>query len=407
MTAKNHTVVPVTQRRSCSACGDQALEQVVDLPRLPLTGIFVLPGERSSYSDFDQGLMRCTSCGHGQLRESISPTYLYQDTYTHRSSLSPISRNGNDFFLKYVEETIGDRNFDCIAEIGCNDLYLLKKLAHRGRALVGFDPIWKDHHPEPGETIAVHGKYIEEIDPAGDMPDRPDLILSINTLEHVDDPLESLRPIFEHAKPGAIFMVEVPSLDTLLLTGRFDQLFHQHLNYFSVTSMRRMIEALGGEYLSHCYNYQYWLGTFLFAFRKPDKADADSAKPPVPAPVSREAILSGYASYQRAMASLGESLQRLIRSGAPAIGFGAAQMVPVLAYHMKTDFAELQFILDDNPDKKGRTYPSIVTLIDYAPDYQSLADYAVLITALDSARPILERLKNLSARYILTANNPL
>jgi len=273
--------------------------------------------------------------------------------------------------------------------------------------LVGFDPIWKDHQPESGETIAAHGKYIEEIDPASDMPERPDLLLSANTLEHVDDPLKSLSPIFEHAKPGAIFIIEVPSLDTLLLTGRFDQLFHPHLNYFSVLSMRRMIEKLGGEYLSHCYNYKYWLGTFLFSFRKPDKATAGGAVAPVPTPVSREAILDGYASYQRGMANLGESLQKLIRSGAPAIGFGAAQMLPVLAYHMKTDFAELRFILDDNPEKKGLTYPSIAALIDYAPNYQSLADYAVLITALDSARPILQRLTSLSARYVVTANNPL
>jgi SAM-dependent methyltransferase len=397
----------VTQRRSCSACGSRSLEEAIDLPNLPLTGIFVLPEERSDYTDFDQGLMRCTECGHGQLRESISPTYLYQDTYTHRSSLSPISRNGNDFFLQYVQDTIGERNFDCIAEVGCNDLYLLRKLANRGKTLVGFDPIWKDRAPDPGEAISVHGKYIEEIDPAGDLPERPDLVLSVNTLEHVDDPLESLRPIYEHAKPGAIFMVEVPSLDTLLLTGRFDQIFHQHLNYFSVPSMRRMIEMLGGEYLSHCYNYKYWLGTFLFAFRKPEKSGASGAVQPVPPPVGREAILAGYASHQRAMSSLGESLRRLIQSGTPAIGFGAAQMVPVLAYHMQSDFGELRFILDDNPDKKGRTYPSISTLIDYAPDYKSLDQYAVLITALDSARPILQRLTSLSARYILNANNPL
>jgi hypothetical protein len=198
-------------------------------------------------------------------------------------------------------------------------------------------------------------------------------------------------------------VLEIPSLETLLTIGRFDQIFHQHLNYFSMHSLRRMIEELGGEFIAHRYNYSYWLGTQLVAFSKPqreDKCVGASAKPHL---VTRERILLGYESYRRSMECLNESLDRLTNSGATAIGFGAAQMLPILAYHMKSDLGNLRFILDDNLDKKGRTYPSIATTIDFAPDYESLKDYAVLITALDSARSIAERLKALSARYIVTS----
>lgn len=402
MNSRKVPSVPVTQRRVCAACGGPNLEEVISLPDLPLTGIFVLPEERGDYRAFDQALMRCTACGHGQLRDTISPTYLYQDTYTHRSSLSPISRRGNDFFLGFVEEIIGDRNFDCIAEIGCNDLYLLKKLEGRGKNRVGFDPIWKDHAPDSADSIDVHGKYVEEIDPVADLPVRPDLVLSAHTFEHVDNPLESLRGTYDRAQPGALFVLEIPSLETLLTIGRFDQIFHQHLNYFSIRSLRRMIEELGGEFIAHRYNYGYWLGTQMIAFRKPLQGEGNTGASAKPGPVTRDRILRGYESYQRSMECLNESLRRLTDSGAPAIGFGAAQMVPVLAYHMKSDLANLRFILDDNPDKKGRTYPSIATTIDFAPDYKTLKDYAVLITALDSARAVTERLRALSARYIVT-----
>lgn len=372
------------------------------MPGLPLTGIFVLPEERGNFQAFDQALMRCPSCGHGQLRDTICPTYLYQETYTHRSSLSPISRRGNDFFLGFVEEIIGDRDLDCIAEIGCNDLYLLKKLEGRAKTLVGFDPIWKDQRPDNSGTITVYGKYVEEIDPVADLPVRPDLVLSAHTFEHVDNPLESLRGTYDRAQPGALFVLEIPSLETLLTIGRFDQIFHQHLNYFSINSLRRMIEELGGEFVDHRYNYGYWLGTQMVAFRKPQQGGGGAGSSGKPGPVTRDRILRGYESYRRSMDCLNESLGRLTESGAFAIGFGAAQMVPVLAYHMKSDLANLHFILDDNPDKKGRTYPSIATTIDFAPDYKTLSDYAVLITALDSARAVADRLRGLSARYIVS-----
>ena len=101
------SIPPTSQRGSCTACGAANLAQVIDLPAFPLTGIFVRPEDRDRYPTFDQGLLHCSACGHAQLREVVDPVYLYQETYTHRSSLSPISTRGNDFFLQFLEGLIG------------------------------------------------------------------------------------------------------------------------------------------------------------------------------------------------------------------------------------------------------------------------------------------------------------
>jgi SAM-dependent methyltransferase len=399
--------VSTSQRTTCSACGAAALEEILALPQLPLTGIFVDPAERRNYPSFDQALMHCPVCGHGQLRESVDPAYLYQDTYTHRSSLSPISTRGNDFFLSFLNDVTAGRHFDSIAEIGCNDLYLLRKIADRGTHLAGFDPIWKDRVATDAGSIRVHGKYIEEIDPARDLAAPPDLVLSVHTLEHVNHPLNSLRPIFDHAQPGALFLVEVPSLDTLVTIGRFDQLFHQHLNYFSLASFHGMIRELGGEYVAHRYNYGYWLGTMMVAFRKPARS-ANGAVSAVPAPSAPtiQDIRNGHARFREQLAGVRTSLERLIRQGTPAVGFGAAQMVPTLAYHMQTDLGFLAAILDDNPGKTGLSYPSIATTIRPAADFPDLQQHAVLLTACDSARVLLPRLISLRPRYLLNPCNP-
>jgi hypothetical protein len=164
---------------------------------------------------------------------------------------------------------------------------------------------------------------------------------------------------------------------------------------------------LGGEFVAHRYNYSYWLGTMMVAFRKPERhsppATSGSAEPP---PITRDEILQRFAHYHQSIECVGTALKHLIRQGIPAVGFGAAQMVPALAYHLKSDFACLEAILDDNPDKAGRTYPSIAATIRSASDYPDLQDYAVLLTALDSARPILNRVTSLRARYIIAPNNP-
>ncbi len=397
--------VSTHQRQVCSACGQSALEEVLNLPALPLTGIFIEPHTRGEYETFDQALLRCGMCGHAQLRDSIDPAYLYQDTYTHRSSLSPISTRGNDFFHRFINDVAGDRHFESIAEIGCNDLYLLNKLASRATHLTGFDPIWKDHRPVAAGSIRVLPKYIEEIT-AADLPEAPDLVLSVHTLEHVDNPLASLQPIYQHARPGALFLIEVPSLDTLLTINRFDQVFHQHLNYFSVASIQRMIDTLGGEYLTHRFNYSYWLGTMMVAFRKPVKAISSGTRGARARAATSAEIRDGFSRYRQHLAGVAFQMKHLQLRGARAIGFGAAQMVPTLAYHLQSDLGFLDAILDDNPAKAGRTYPSIATTIQPAADFPDLSEHAVLLTACDSARTILPRLTSLNARYIVYPANP-
>lgn len=398
--------VAVKQRRFCSACGAMQLEEILDLPKLPLTGIFIKPEERSSYPSFDQALLRCGACGHAQLRETVDPSYLYQETYTHRSSLSPISTRGNDFFFEFLQSVSDRRNYKSIVEIGCNDLYLLKRLQGWGDALVGFDPIWKNHSAPSLEKVEVHGKYIEEIDPSKDISRPPELVLSVHTLEHVDNPLGSLRPIFDHAEVGALFVIEVPGFDTLIDISRFDQVFHQHLNYFSVASFQAMIAALGGEYIRHAFNYNYWLGTMLIAFRKPaHRPTADNALSTPPP--SRELIARQWLLFKQELDCLSRNLARLNERKVPVFGYGAAQMVPTIAYHLGTDLAELRGILDDNPAKEGLTYPSIGTRIELASRISSLSGAAVLVTAADSARRILSRLDALQARYILFPFNPI
>jgi ribosomal protein L32 len=399
MTPAKTNSVPVKQRHACSACGARTLEPLLELPNFPLTGIFVRPEERDHFSLFNQALLRCPTCGHAQLRNTISPDYLYQETYTHRSSLSPIATRGNDFLHAFIQRVAPNRRFKSIVEIGCNDLYLLRKLKTQGDYLLGFDPIWKGHTERIVDDIHVRDHYIEEINPARDIAVPPELIISANTLEHVDDPLHSMQPIFDHAAEGAVFVVEVPSFDTLVHTARYDQIFHQHLNYYSLASFQAMIRQLGGEYLTHCYNYEYWLGTMLIAFTKP--ASKKSASVVTSQAPSRDEFHLQMKLFKHQLENLATSMEHIRSRGTPLYGYGAAQMVPTLAYHLDSDLSFLEGILDDNTAKNGLTYPNLKVMIKSADTYPSYEEFGLVVTAPDSARAIIQRLTARRARYIL------
>ena len=89
----------------CCICDSNNLIEILDLPSLPLTGLYFPSRELARISNlYDQGLIRCKSCGHSQLKNAIDPEEVYDETYTHRSSGSSISKGGNDYLYSYINK---------------------------------------------------------------------------------------------------------------------------------------------------------------------------------------------------------------------------------------------------------------------------------------------------------------
>jgi SAM-dependent methyltransferase len=322
---------------------------------------------------------------------------LYGDSYSFRTSASATARGGSDFFITFLNDLAPGRHFSCILDLGCNDLYLLKRLKDRAAARVGVDPIFATKEQQADdEGISVIGATIEEVDLGSRLAAPPDLILCRHTLEHIYEPRLVLEKLFDVATDDSLFVFEVPGFDALVRRLRFDQVFHQHLQYFSLASFRRLLEELGGSYIAHRENYHDW-GATLVAFRK------DGNRPKTGKPDSClfdiSTIRERYAVFQAQMSVVSDVLQVL---GETAVyGYGAAQMLPVLAYHLRNNLTSLKAILDDDPSRDGWYYQNLPTPIRHAGAVKDLESATVLITAVDNVKPILTKLFANRPRHII------
>lgn len=382
-----------TRRTKCGLCGSGELVPVLEFPQVPLTGIYLAASDPSPPITHDLTLMCCAECGQGQLLDSLSPELLYKDTYTHRSSLSPIAKSGNDFFYQLFLEQFGNRRFRCVADIGCNDLYLLNALRQHADLAVGIDPMWEGREVNDAGLKTV-GKFVESIDWSKDIGAAPDLIVSAHTFEHLEEPRALLERLLAVSAPDAVFMIEVPSFDALLWTRRFDQVFHQHLNYYGLGSWQRALRSLGLELITHRYNYSYWNGTLHIVFRKA-RASVDVSAPAITA----RGVGERYRQFAAHLDLIRADIDQFAGRGTPVVGFGAAQMFPVLDYHLKSG---IKVIYDDNQEKRGKRYPGTECVIAHSSEFADIARSAVIITALDSTRSIYPMLCARGARHILT-----
>ena len=85
------------------------------------------------------------------------------------------------------------------------------------------------------------------------------------------------------------------------------------------------------------------------------------------------------------------------------VGYGAGQMTQSLAYHLKSRFDNLNYILDDNRSRHNLYYPELNPIIKFN-NKKMKSNETYLITALDGAKSIKNKLIQNKIKKII---NPL
>ncbi|MDD5079037.1 MAG: methyltransferase domain-containing protein [Candidatus Omnitrophica bacterium] len=380
--------IPYQKRDCCMVCGRKNSVPAIELPHFPLTELYVKKKPSQMLGFVDQEFYVCSHCDHGQIGNVIDIKLQYGDSmmYNFRTSQSITGRMTTDFFIKFFERVSGSRKFKTIVEVGCNDLYLLKKIRNRAKKLVGIDPILKGHERELSkDNIIAIGDFLENTA----LIDNMDAIICKDVVEHVADPVGFLKRIVERADGNAVFFVQVPLLETIMEECRFDQIFHQHLNYFSFKSFLYMINGLGCDLLDMAVNYDHW-GTGLFAFKKGKSRLRYNFDAP---DITNSEIRNRYIIFKSDLEQVNKRLTCFRKE--KIYGYGAALMLAVLSYHMENDFSRFACIMDDDKNKDGMSYLNLPVSIVHRKKISDLKDAVVLLTAISSKINVRRMLTNL------------
>lgn len=330
----------------CRICQSDKLELVLDLREQPLANK-LLSNPNEKYLTYPLQLMFCKGCRHGQLSIVVDPTTLFAGNYPFLAGQSATWRT----HCQALARTFGRPHIK-VLDIGANDGTLLQEFGQYNLdTIVGVEPSAVEG---PYKKVRAFwnpetAKYV--VDKYGQF----DLIMATNVFAHVDEPYKFLDAVSMALKPGGKFVFEVPNLVNLIRECQYDTIYHEHLSYFSWSSLYRMVAKRYDLFLVKAERVQIHGGSILVVLSNL------RVQPVFPSFIEdHRCIVDNIFHFDEKVASENFNIADTLSTTFGSVyGYGASAKACVRLNYGKTWSDRLICVFDDALSKIGKWIPGV------------------------------------------------
>ena len=220
----------------CRSCGNSDLKRVVSLGYQPLANN-LLKKEKEKCELYPLEVNYCSKCHNCQLSVSVDPKKMFSN-YLYTSSTSKVFRN---HFVnaanKYFKDLKLNKKKSYIIDIGSNDGVALKPFLDLGfKKVLGIEPAKNLAKLANKNKIKTFNGFLEKKN-LKKIKKNADLILASNVFAHSDKLREMAECMFKLLSKKGTIIIEVQYLMNTLKDLTFDNIYHEHYNYWSLTSL--------------------------------------------------------------------------------------------------------------------------------------------------------------------------
>jgi hypothetical protein len=413
---RSHKIVH-RKRKTCRVCEKDRFEQFLPFGKTPLANsLLITPDEFTNEPFYPLNVYFCRSCSLVQLLDVIDPEVLFRN-YIYVTGTSETMANHNREYARTVVDLLKLSPEDLVVEVASNDGSLLRNFKPYNVRILGVEPatnIAEKACASSVETLnvffnsTVAQQLRESHGPAK-------VVIANNVLAHVDETKDFLLGCKTLLHDHGLVVIEVPYLRNLIEQLEYDTIYHEHLCYFSISTLLRLCESvgLGIVRVDHVPVH----GGSLRIYAGPaNQSRGHTPKVLAFADEERTSGLNELACYerfaldvQRNRWAIVDLLNHLQSSGKSIAGYGAPAKSCTFLNYCGIGTNLLPYTVDKNPMKVGLYTPgmhipilSVLKLLEDQPDY-------VLILAWNFADEIMRQQKTYydrGGRFIIPIPEP-
>jgi 2-polyprenyl-3-methyl-5-hydroxy-6-metoxy-1,4-benzoquinol methylase len=222
----------------CVACDSSNILCTLDLGFQPLANDFLAPD--STFEVFPLKLNRCKNCTHSQLSIAVNPSRLFRN-YSYVSGTSQTLSDYFNFLVKRILEEFGSSGK--VLDIGSNDGTFLSKFNSSKWTTLGVDPAVNLIESSISNGVITIPAFFN-LELSKILTKDFDVIVAMNIFAHTANPLEVLIGINECLKINGKAYIQT-SQANMFISGEFDTVYHEHISFFNVKSMRALLKRAG------------------------------------------------------------------------------------------------------------------------------------------------------------------
>lgn len=346
----------------CRSCNSRNLSGVFSLGKSYLSDFIK---DNTKPPRYPLSLIICKNCFLLQLKHTTPASLLYTEHYGYRSG---INQTMNDELKDIVKKTLdkfeGSEARLRLVDIGANDGTLLKNYPKRFER-IGVEPIKKLAKKCKAYADIVINDFFnyESYEKVIDNK-KADIVTAISCFYDMENPNTFVNDITKILDENGIFVIQQNYLVKMLTQNAFDNIVHEHLEYYSLLSLQSLLkrhnlevfdlelrELNGGSFRT----YIGYKGKKLISTRVYEQMELEKL-----IGLNRKKIYKDFANRIRQnKKDVYSFIKNKVNSGKKIYLYGASTRGNTLLQYFNLDHTLIQKAAERNPEKWGTKIASV------------------------------------------------
>ncbi len=392
-------------RECCAICKNKELYNIISFGDVPLAGDFPSKQELQNDRKYELSLQFCPNCYLVQTDSVVNANRLFRD-YRYMSSIGLAGHFTEVASL--LKKRFNLDSHSSVVEIGSNDGVLQKPFMDLGVRCVGFEPsvniskVARDKGCEVINDFFNQGNVLKYIDFQS-----VDLVVSNNCFAHIDDIHSIVQGVKSILREKAFFVIEVHYVRKLIDQMQYDNIYHEHIYYYSLQALRKLFEQYGmtivdfDEIPVHSGSIRVFVKNAAEPI--PSKV-AEKLEEEKEAGLTEQKYYAEFANRVREhVANIKAKLIELRSNGSMIVGYGASGRANMLCNLCGLSTDLINYIVDESPERCDRYIAGVhipIVSRDFLLKDDPRPKY-IFIFAWNYAKMIMDKLGEYSFVFIL------